>query len=219
MSGTVAGHSRIRSRARLVTAVVSVLIFVAGAVVMPAGPSAQQVAQASVLAADANDYVPSVSSLPGFREESSDAEGGDLDPTISLRRSFVAVDGSRRVTIAVSVGTSVANAQAMLTGRVNQLVRYQGWRIGRTDTISDSAYAGSGPGPNGAPAAMMAFRIFAVMSEVTVVGPGDDPDVPLLDNVARLVAARIRNEPDALAPSAGFPVAPAALPGTDPVVI
>jgi len=43
--------------------------------------------------------------------------------------------------------------------------------------------------------------------------------VPLLDNVARLVAARIRNEPDALAPSAGFPVAPAALPGTDPVVI
>ena len=41
---------------------------------------------------------------------------------------------------------------------------------------------------------MIAFRIFAVMAEVTVTGPGDDPDVPLLDNVARLVAARIQNE-------------------------
>jgi uncharacterized membrane protein YgcG len=171
------------------------------------------------MAADASDYVPSVASLPGFREESTDAEGGVFDPTISLRRSYVAVDGSRRVVIAVSVGSSIANAQAMLMDRVNQLIRYDGWHIGRTDAIVEGGYAGGGPGPAGTPVAMFAFRLFAVMAEVTVTGPGDDPDVPLLDNVARLVVARIQNEPDALIDQptlASKP--PAALPGTEPVV-
>lgn len=219
MSGAVTGRRPMRSYLRVVMAALSVLVAVVGAIGVPFAAPGQPVARASVMATDANDYVPSVSSLPGFREEAVAAEGGDLDPTVSLRRSFVAVDGSRRVVVAVHVGTSAANAQTMLGDRVNQLIRYQGWQIAQTDTISDSGYIGGGPGPNGAPAAMMAFRIFAVMAEVTVSGPGNEPDVPLLDNVARLVAGRIRNEPDALAPFAGFPAEPQSLPGTDPVVI
>ena len=122
MSGAGTGSRRMRSRARLVTAILSVLILVVGAVGMPVASPGPHVARASVMAADANDYVPSASSLPGFREEATQAEGGDLDPTISLHRSFVAVDGSRRVTISVSIGSSVPNAQAMLSDRVNQLV-------------------------------------------------------------------------------------------------
>jgi hypothetical protein len=98
MSGTVAGPRPVRPRARLVVVALSVAVLVLGAVGMPAASSVQRVARASVMAADANDYVPSVSSLPGFREEGSEAEGGDLDPTVALRRSFVAVDGSRRCT-------------------------------------------------------------------------------------------------------------------------
>jgi hypothetical protein len=58
------------------------------------------------------------------------------------------------------------------------------------------------------------------VAEVTVAGPGNEPDMPLLDNVARLVAGRIRNEPDALAPQVGLPApGPQSLPGTDPVMI
>lgn len=45
-------------------------------------------ALATVLAADAASYVPSLSNLPpGYREEAVDAVGGDLEPTISLRSS------------------------------------------------------------------------------------------------------------------------------------
>jgi hypothetical protein len=121
--------------------------------------------------------------------------------------------------IEVTVGTSIPNAQAMLMDRVNQLVRYQDWHIGRTDAITEGGYAGGGPGPDGTPVAMFAFRLFAVMSEVTVTGPGDDPDVPLLDNVARLVVARIQNAPDALVEQTVLPERPPAhLPGTEPVV-
>jgi hypothetical protein len=199
--------------------VLSVFILVAGSVGGPAAAPGPAVARAAVMAADASDYVPSVASLPGFREESTNAEGGDFDPTIALRRSYVALDGSRRVVIDVTVGSSIANAQAMLMDRVNQLIRYDGWSIGRTDAIVEGGYAGGGPGPDGTPVAMFAFRLFAVMAEVTVTGPGDDPDVPLLDNVARLVVARIQNEPDAVIPQVGLQERPPAeVPGTEPVV-
>ena len=55
------------------------------------------------------------------------------------------------------------------------------------------------------------------MAEVTVTNAGGDPDIPLLDNVSRLIARRIKGEPDALAPQVGFTKPPASLPGTDPV--
>ena len=143
-------------------------------------------------------------SLPGFREESTDLEGGLNDPSTALRRSFVAQDGSKRVIVSVAIGSSIANAHAILGARVNQLVRYQGWQIGPSDAIAETGYQGGGPGPDGNAAAMLAFRIFAVAAEVTVTSPSGEPDIPLLDNVARLVARRIRNEPDAVAVPPGF---------------
>ena len=199
------------------TAVVGVLALVLGGLPLPLAEHDSPIAQASAMAADAADYVPTAASLPGFREESADAVGGDLDPTISLRRSFISSDGNRRVIVTVSLGSSIANAQSMLSARVNQLIRYQSWTIGRSDAISDDGYQGSGPGPDGRSGAMTAFRIFAVVSEITVTSAAGDPDVPLLDNVSRLVAARILRQPDAVAEQAGFPPTPAALPGTDPV--
>jgi hypothetical protein len=199
--------------------VLGAVSLVLGALWTPVTEIHPPVARASVLAADAADYVPTAASLPGFREESSDADGGDLDPTISQRRSFISPDGNRRVIVTVSVGSSIANAESMLSARINQLVQYQKWTIGRSDAISDSGYEGSGPGPDGRSAAMMAFRIFAVMSEVTVTSADGDPDVPLLDNVSRLVAARIMREPDAIAQQAGIPSTPVVLPGTDPIAV
>jgi hypothetical protein len=197
----------------------TIAALVLGAIWPPGVAIRQPIAQAAVLATDASDYVPTAASLPGFREESEDAVGGDIDPTISQRRSFISSDGNRRVIVTVSVGSSIANAQSMLTARINQLVQYEGWTIGKSDSISDSGFEGAGPGPDGRAAAMMAYRIFAVMSEVTVTSADGDPDVPLLDNVARLVAHRIENQPDAVAFQAGIPNATAKLPGTDPIAV
>lgn len=221
MSGQKPDGPHVRSRSEAVrrTALVGVLALVLGALPAPVAKTYPPIAQASVLATDATDYVPTAASLPGYREESADSVGGDLDPTISQRRSFVSPDGNRRVIVTVSVGSSIADAQNMLSARVNQLVRYQNWTISRSDAISDNGYVGSGLGPDGRTAAMMAYRIFAVMSEVTVTSADGDPDVPLLDNVSRLVAARIQREPDAIAQQAGFPPTPAVLPGTDPVAV
>ena len=63
---------------------------------------------ASALAADASTYVPTLNNLPpGYREEAVDAVGGDLEPTIAMRRAFVSQDGNRRVVVDVSLGSSI----------------------------------------------------------------------------------------------------------------
>jgi hypothetical protein len=181
-------------------------------------PPGGQVARASVMAADAADYVPTVASLPpGFREESSDAVGGDLEPTIAMRRSFLSQDGLRRVVVDVSLGSSIGNAQGMIDARVNQLVQYQGWQINKSSGFGDIGYRGTGPAPDGASAAMILFRNLAVTAEITTSTAGGSADVTLLDNVARLVARRIDNEPDALAYQPGWPIEPVSVPGKEPI--
>jgi hypothetical protein len=67
---------------------------------------------------------------------------------------------------------------------------------------------------------MIAFRIQAVTAEITASSATGDPDVPLLDNLARLVERRIWADPEAVAVQPGFPEAPVQqLPGRDPVVV
>jgi hypothetical protein len=177
-------------------------------------------AYATVLAVDAADYVPTLSNLPpGYREEAVDAVGGDLEPTISLRRAFVSLDGGRRVIVDVSLGSSEQDAHVMLGNRMNQLIRYQGWRITPNAPFGESGFRGNGPGPGGWNSAMIAFRVRAVTAEVNVSSAGGDVDVPLLDNLARLVERRINNDPEAVAFQPGFPEEPPQLPGRDPIVV
>jgi hypothetical protein len=186
-----------------------------------AGASAvdSRVARATVMAADAASYVPSLANLPpGYREESVSAEGGDLAPTIAMRRSFVSADGSRRVVVNVALGSSVQDAQTILNDRMNQLIRYQGWRITPDAPFGESAFRGDGPTPEGTSSAMIAFRIHAVAAEISVSSANGDVDVPLLDNLARLVERRIASDPDAIASHAGFPTEPAKVPAKDPVI-
>lgn len=177
-------------------------------------------AHASVLAADASSYVPSLSNLPpGYREEAVDAVGGDLEPTIALRRAFVTTDGGRRVVVDVSLGSSIQDAHTMLSARMNQLIRYHGWRIVPNAPFGESGFRGSGPTPSGATSAMIAFRVQAVVAEVNVSDAGGNVDMPLLDNLARLVENRINASPEAVAVQPSLPEAPVQqLPGREPVV-
>src|SRR4051812_8499035 len=108
------GTRRAQTRAGNSSAILGVVVLVLAAALVPASSGRPHTAEASVMAADAADYVPSATSLPGFREESADAVGGDLDPTIAQQRSFISPDGNRRVIVTVSVGSSIANAQSML---------------------------------------------------------------------------------------------------------
>ena len=178
-------------------------------------------AHATVLAADAASYVPSLSNLPpGYREEAVDAVGGDLEPTISLRRAFVKLDGSRRVVVDVSLGSSIQDAHTMLGARMNQLIRYHGWRVTPNAPFGESGFRGTGPTPSGAASAMIAFRVQAVVAEVNVSSTSGNVDMPLLDNLARLVENRINTDPEAVAVQPGLPEAPPQqLPGREPVVI
>jgi hypothetical protein len=176
-------------------------------------------ARASVMAADAASYVPTLANLPpGYREESVAAEGGDLNPTIGLRRTFVSQDGGRRVTVDVALGSSVQDAHTMLGARMNQLIQYYGWRITPNAPFGEAAFRGNGVLPDGNSGALIAFRIQAVTAEIVASSTTGDIDVPLLDNLARLVERRISEDPDAVAFAPGFPVDPVKVPGKDPVI-
>jgi len=180
---------------------------------------AERIARASVMAVDAADYVPTVANLPaGYREVAADAVGGDLEPTIALRRVFASLDGSSRVTVDVSLGTDEHDAHKRLNGRANQLVRYHGWRITPSGSFGESGYRGTGSGPDGSNSAMVTFRIWAVVAEIMVDNASGGADVPLMDNLARLVERRIRSDPAAVAYRPGWPVEPVQVPGRDPVV-
>jgi hypothetical protein len=182
------------------------------------GP-AERIAHATVMALDAADYVPTVANLPaGYIEVAAEAVGGELEPTIALRRVFASLDGSRRVTVDVSLGTAEHGAHKMLDARVNQLVRYHGWRITPSRSFGESGYRGTGSGPDGSNGAMIAFRIWAVVAEVMVTDAAGGPDVPLMDNLARLVERRIQSNPAAVAYQPGWPVEPVRVPSGDSVV-
>ena len=174
----------------------------------------------SVLAADAASYVPTLNNLPpGYREEAVDAVGGDLEPTIALRRAFVSLDGNRRVVVDVALGSSIQDAHVMLGNRMNQLVRYHDWRITPNAPFGEVAFRGTGPAPDGRSSAMIAFRIYAVTAEISASSATGDPDIPLLDNLARLVERRIWADPEAVAFQPGLPESPPQrLPGRDSVV-
>src|SRR5262249_39379235 len=150
---------------------------------------------------------------------SVDAVGGDLQPTISMRRAFVTIDGSRRVTVDVALGSSIQDAHTMLSARMNQLIRYQGWRVTPNAPFGESGFRGTGPAPDGTNSAMIAFRVQAVTAELTATSATGAVDVPLLDNLARLVERRINADPEAVAQQAGFPQEVRQLPGKDPVVV
>jgi hypothetical protein len=212
-----AGRRRAGSRVVSgVALVVALSMVVAVGLAIPDG----QVARASVLAADAADYVPTVNNLPpGYREEAVDAVGGDLEPTIALRRAFVTLDGSRRVVVDVALGSSIQDAHTMLSARMNQLIRYQGWRITPNAPFGESGFRGAGPAPDGTNSAMIAFRVQAVTAELSVTSAGGDVDIPLLDNLARLVEHRINADPEAMAYQPGWPQEPRQLAGKDPVVV
>jgi hypothetical protein len=193
----------------------SILISALG-VTIPDG----RVARASVLASDAADYVPTLNNLPpGYREEAVDAVGGDLEPTIALRRAFVSLDGNRRVVVDVSLGSSIADAHTMLSARMNRLIRYQGWRVTANAPFGESGFRGNGPAPDGSNSAMIAFRTQAVVAEINATSASGNVDIPLLDNLARLVENRINASPEAVAFQPGFPQEPRQLPGKDPVVV
>ncbi len=182
------------------------------------GPFAEpgRIAQATVMATDAADYVPGAANLPaGFREESTDVVGGDLQPIVALRRTFVALDGTRRLLVGASIGVSAPDAQATMDERVNQLARFQGWRIIPSDTYGEAGFRGSVASDDGISRDVFLFRVNAVAVELVLASQGAS-DMALLDNVARLVAARIDADSDVVAYQPGFPVAPAVLPGREP---
>jgi hypothetical protein len=214
------GASRRRAGSRVASGVALVLVLSMAAAIGVAIPEAR-VARATVLAADAATYVPSLNNLPpGYREETVDAVGGDLEPTIALRRSFVTLDGNRRVVVDVALGSSIQDAHTMLGARMNQLIRYHGWRITPNAPFGESGFRGNGPAPDGASSAMIAFRIYAVTAEISTTSTTGDLDIPLLDNLARLVERRIWSDPEAVAIQPSLPEAPPQqLPAKDPVVI
>ncbi|HZO27713.1 MAG TPA: hypothetical protein VFH48_17180, partial [Chloroflexota bacterium] len=108
----------------------------------------------------------------------------------------------------------------MLGARMNQLIRYHGWRVTPNAPFGESGFRGTGPTPSGAASAMIAFRVQAVVAEVNVSSTSGNVDMPLLDNLARLVENRINTDPEAVAVQPGLPEAPPQqLPGREPVVI
>ena len=167
--------------------------------------------------ADAADFVPTVANLPpGFREDWTDAVGGDIQPTVALRRAFVALDDSRRLVVGVSIGASEAGAQTSMDDQVNQLTRFQGWRFNPSSAFGDSGFRGSRTNPDGGTGTMALFRIQAVTAEIAVYTQGGVSDVALVDNVARLVVERIKMDPDVVTVQAGWPTSPVLVPGKEP---
>lgn len=180
-------------------------------------PVAGRTAGASVMAVDAADYVPTVANLPdGYREESVEAVGGDISATLSLRRSFVTLDGSRRVVVDVALGSDENVAQTMMTERVNQLIRFERWQMGPSSAFGEAGFRGTVTASNGAEGGTVLFRIRAVTAEITVISFGGPADLALMDNLARLVQNRIEGDPVAEAPQVGWPETPVNVPGKDP---
>ncbi len=191
-----------------------------GSVRLPA-EAAAPVARAAVLATDATDFVPTAESLPpGFREVAAEATGSVLEPTIGLRRTFFAVDSARRIDVSVALSETPPEAQTSLTERVNQVVRYWGWRVTPGEPFGDTAYRAVGASEDGTRASLLIFRVNSILAEVIVSGDGGTGGPQLLETVARLIEERIQSDPDTMADVAGFPPpTPGIVPGYEPQVI
>ncbi|MFN8636246.1 MAG: hypothetical protein U0893_20550 [Chloroflexota bacterium] len=173
-------------------------------------------ALASVMAAEASDYVPTAANLPpGYIEELSEPTGGDLNQMVALRRSFVTQDKTKRVIVDVSMAGSIAGAQTNLDDRVNQLVQYMGWTVNRDSGVGDVTFRASGLAPDGANSALIVFRVLAITGEVAVTNSAGPADLALLENVAKLVANRMQTSPDMAVGPAGFTTQPVKVPGKD----
>jgi hypothetical protein len=186
-------------------------------------PAAVPVALATVAAgpaqADAADFIPTAANLPpGFREEWTDTVGGDIQPTMAIRRAFVALDESRRLVVAASISSSEADAQTAIDTQVNNLSRFQGWRFTPNGAYGDSGFRGTRMNPDGGTGTMALFRVKAVTAEIAVFTRGGVNDIALVDNVARLVFERIQLDPEVTVAQAGWPTQPVVVPGRDPVV-
>jgi hypothetical protein len=170
---------------------------------------------AAPAAVSATTYLPRAAELPGgFREQSTADVGGLLEPDTNVRRVFVSGDGSQTLAVEVAIRGSAPEAEMSLDGRINQLVRYQGWLFGGMGGLGEAAFRGSGVSPDGLQSQIVIFRVNAVAAEVALSAPVTDP--ALLDGVARIVERKIRAEPDSVATTPGFTATPRALPGKEP---
>ena len=186
-------------------------------------PASALVARAAVAAApahaDAADFVPTVANLPpGFREDWTDAVGGDIQPTAAMRRAFVALDNSRRLVVGVAINATDAEAQTTMDTQVNNLSRFQGWRFTSSNAYGESGFRGTRTNPDGGTGTMALYRVQAVTAEIAVYTEGGVNDISLVDNVARLVHERIETDPDVVTARAGWTRDPVVVPGKDPVV-
>lgn len=185
--------------------------------VLGAPPLASGDALAAVAQASAYDLVPVAADLPGFRLDSGDDLGGELEPVIAVERVFTSLDGDRRLVVSVNVGVDPPDAQETIDDRVNQLTRYHGWRIVNDDAIGESGYRGSASGTDGRGAAGRFFRVDAMAAEVRLEATQQDLDAGQVEGVARLVESRMRASGELRAVRTGFPTPePAKLPGKDP---
>jgi hypothetical protein len=176
-------------------------------------PSAR--ARAAPSSASATAYLPFAAEIPGdFRQEATVDVGGLREPDTNVRRVFVSADGSQTIIVEVAIRPSIPDAESRIDGRVNQMVRYQGWLYGIIEGLGDRAFRGAGLNPDGQQAQSLVFRVRAIAAEVALIASAGDP--VLVDYVARLVEERMRDAPDATVTEPGFVATPRSLPGKDP---
>jgi hypothetical protein len=157
---------------------------------------------------------------PGFREAAESEVGGELEPVLAAHRTFVALDGGRRIDVGVALAASPVEAQEQLTERVNQLLHFLGWNVAAGASFGDTAYRATTTTQDGSPASMVLFRVNSIRAEVAVTGDGNTGGPQLLDTVAGLVEELIMSDSDAAVELSGFPTpTPPIVPGWDPQVI
>lgn len=202
-------------RRRLSMTILSAVALIAWtALADAAGPV--PIVRAAPASASAADYVPDLGEIPGYRLEDNNAAGGDLEPVVALRRTYVSLDGVKHLVIDVAVGTSPSNAQQMTDENVNRLVRYEGWRMRPGGGFGDSSYVGDWTVPTGRGGAATVFRLKSVATSVEMRTDEGPADVGLVNNLARLVEMRIRAVPDLVVYQPGWPVTPVTVPGKEP---
>src|SRR5690606_29112224 len=84
--------------------------------------------------------------------------------------------------------------------------------------FGEHGFRGTDSGQPGPSSEMIAFRIRAVVADIRATSTDGSVDVPLMDNLARLVEHRIQSDPVAEAHAVGWPMEPVQVPGKDPVV-
>lgn len=220
MSFVVPGRLSHRRRPRNVPARMALGVVALAWLTMLAGAGMVAPTQRALAApanASATAYLPSASELPGaFREQATVDVGGLGEPDSNVRRIFVSTDGSQTLTVEVAVRGSPPDAEMVLDGRINQLVRYHGWLFGAIAGLGEHAFRGLAIGADGQQSQLLLFRVRSIAAEVGLAAPVADPAV--VDRVARIVEAKIMSEPDAVLSVPGFSATPRSLPGKEPTM-